>query len=1378
MPRTRPGLSNLSRPLPADPMPTEPQLPQSGDVVNDRYEVVRQLGQGGMGAVYLVYDRQERQDVALKSFPPKARRPEDLLHFQDEFRTLSRLRHPNIARVFDFGVIEASGDVFFTTEVIEGRDLLAATEGLPEGDLVELIVGVCRGLAYIHSREIIHYDVKPTNVLVTRDEAGVLQAKLIDFGLASQRVDDALGVIKGTVSFLAPEVARQVPVDHRVDLYSLGVTLFQCATGRLPFQGETNLDVVRQVITADPPDPQGLAPRLSDALRGVILKLLAKDPGARYSDGNEVIRALGRATGRDYAAEPLDAALHFVFSGTFCGRDDELVRLTRTFDALYGRSVPPSGTRSGVRSGTRPRSETIDLLSTESGGFVLDSDPGSAATPVRAVPSSWTNAFPSADPNTAAEAPPEPPGTLPHVVLVSGELGVGKSRLLAELKTHAQLNRVAVVEGRGGTNARPYAPFVQAFRDLLGLWRRPGGSGLKQRDDLRRRLLQRYGAELVRLIPELDDALLPVARHGSSSPAEEELRLLDALAQFLIGYGRGRPLLVLLHDLEAADLESLELLRYLCRNLGVAESARALARRAGSPIPPIRLMVVGTYRETDADDGPQGAALRSLADEEVVDRMELAPLGRDDVYALIASMLGAGTDPRRLADRIYDDTKGNPHFTVELMRSLVEEQILVRREGRWEVDWEAADAQALPESVSEVILTRAQAVADEEREPLEALAVLGRAATVYELAALLERDVQSLLGLLGRLVRRQVLFSEERADARYHDFAHDLARTAIYDTLEPATRVALHERCAGHLERRAQVGTGGIDAGQLVRHFAAAGDRAKALEYGVRAGDEARAVHAHHQAIGFYGDALALLPPGSARWRDLFARTGDLLALVGDTEQAARVYRRLASPELAERCSPAERIRAARRLGEILERRGDYDGALEALSEGTAAAYGADGLEREAAALFAATASIYLQTGRYEDALGFCQVGLGRLVGLSEGEEAVQIRTVLARSRLALGQLAEAERELERCMTIRRRMGDEQGVAQVLGDLGLVALEAGRLDEAVARFERAMERENALGHVGGGAVAARRLARACLRRGEHERAASLLRRALAVHDKTGDRGEAIRTRLELARARTALGQYEEALDELGRARKASHALGLRAEEARALGALAELHVRAGQADDATMLANEALRLASLHGDLPRERAFALEGLASAHRLRGDDDRAEQLLHEAQALYRRQEDPAGVYRTTDAVLRILLRRGATDLAQATLDALDEAHLGEAERAWLLLLRADAALVLEKELDSRPLGLLERAAAAAERLGDRELAWRVAAARGRALDRLGSLESGLQSLVEAMSGIRAVLEQLPAALRPSYLGQPDCLACRDEFSRLRSRLTEDA
>lgn len=1348
-------------------------------VLNDRYEILRPVGQGGMGAVYLAYDRQEGREVALKSFPPAARRVEDLAHFEHEFLTLSRLRHPNLARVYDFGVIEGTQDVFFTSDYIAGQDLFEVSEGLELPALARLLVQVCRGLEYIHSREIIHYDVKPSNILVTYDEEGEPLVKLIDFGLAAERVEDALGIIKGTVSYLAPEVARHRPVDHRADLYSLGVTIFHCVTRSLPFHGDTNLDVVRRVVTDEPPNPRELVPGLERKLSALILRLMSKDPASRFAGGNEVIQALSDIYAEDFAIEPRQAALDFVSSGGFCGRDAEFQTLVEGFERIFSwrdkddplADLPPA--LSEVRPPAGPDSGS-GFSATSSGGFVLElSDvvafPGE---PERSSGDAW--AALEREVKVVARPPePEPMGPLRHVFLVSGELGVGKSRLLREFKTHAQLQRVAVVEGHARLAAGAYEPFVEVFRGVLGHWSEREGvnSGRpRQTDPLRRRLLQRYGAELARLIPEFDESFLPVQAPAHLVEEQAELRLLDALAQFLIGYSRVRPLVVVLHDFDQADTQTVELIAYLCRNLNLIESARALSRRNNSALRPLRLQVLISYRppEPGRPPSPQVAALEALLGEPVVDSVQLEPLDKAQVLTLIESMLGQGSNPQRLAERIYAETKGNPYFTVEVMRSLVESEALARRDGEWVLD--LSGGLKIPKTMEEVILARTRQVEAEERGPLEILAVLGRPASVLELAALLQdADTPSLVSHLSRLERRRVLFSERRGGEQLlYDFFHEVARRSVYDEIEPVKRIALHEACGDLLERRAELGQSS-DATELFRHFAAAGNRSKALQYGIRAGDEASAVHAHQRAIAVYSEALALLPTGSARWRDLLARTGDLLARTGDPERALAAYQQIL--DLAERLNPHERVRAFRRQGQILEQRGDYEGALEALSQGTIASLGQEEVEREASQVLAATASIYEQTGRYRDAIGFCEASLAQLVGFSEGEETAQVLLIEGRSLVALGELPGAEGALERCVAIRRRLGDEAGMAEAIGELGLAALARGDVAEAISRFERALERETALGHAAGVALTARRLAQAVRERGEHERAVALLRRALNIHEKTGNRAEVVRARIELGRLHGALGEYQDALALLSRARNLADELDLRAEGARALNVAARLLAELGEAKGALERASEALRLASLHGDLPRERAHALETLGMLRHLADDSDGAEQLLNEAQARFAKQGDPRGVARTRFLVLVLLLERGELELARGLLDVLVSEGVPESAVPRLSMLRVEVDLAAGEEIGSRHLGLLERAAAQAEKSQDGALGWQLATTRGRVLERLDEPQGALRSFTEAMSAIRRLLESVPSQLRAGYLTLPACKRCQRDFTRLR-------
>jgi serine/threonine-protein kinase len=282
---------------PSPPAPPAPRQLAPGATLG-RYRVVRELGRGGMGAVFEAEDTLLARRVALKTLLGGAERPEALERFQVEARAVARLRHPNIVGLHEVG--EEGGQHFLVMELIEGESLAARLrrEGpLEPREAARLAERLADALFCAHTRSILHRDVKPANVLL--DAQG--EPLLGDFGLAKE-VERAgagpteSGVAMGTPAYMPPEQVKGEldRVDRRSDVYSLGVTLFEMLTGRLPFAGSSIPAVLRAILDAEPPLPSALCPGLDADLETICLRCLEKEPDARYASANELALDLRR----------------------------------------------------------------------------------------------------------------------------------------------------------------------------------------------------------------------------------------------------------------------------------------------------------------------------------------------------------------------------------------------------------------------------------------------------------------------------------------------------------------------------------------------------------------------------------------------------------------------------------------------------------------------------------------------------------------------------------------------------------------------------------------------------------------------------------------------------------------------------------------------------------------------------------------------------------------------------------------------------------------------------------------------------------------------------------------------------------------------------
>jgi eukaryotic-like serine/threonine-protein kinase len=288
---------------------TGPQTPPREDMVGTmllgRYSITRKIGQGGMGAVYEAQHTLIGKRVAVKVLLDKyARKEQVVARLEQEARLASSIGHEHIIDITDFGTTD-DGRTFVVMEFLEGESLaeLLSREGpLPEARIVDIAFQVASALGAAHDKGIVHRDVKPENVFLLRRKDRDF-AKVVDFGISkSLRNSDAgednprltqTGMVLGTPLYMSPEQARgDEDLDHRIDIYALGVIMFELATGRVPFTGTNYLSIISQVLNDTPKSPRMYRPELSEELEAVVLKALEKDREQRYQTTAEMLADL------------------------------------------------------------------------------------------------------------------------------------------------------------------------------------------------------------------------------------------------------------------------------------------------------------------------------------------------------------------------------------------------------------------------------------------------------------------------------------------------------------------------------------------------------------------------------------------------------------------------------------------------------------------------------------------------------------------------------------------------------------------------------------------------------------------------------------------------------------------------------------------------------------------------------------------------------------------------------------------------------------------------------------------------------------------------------------------------------------------------------
>jgi len=296
----------------AGALPEAPEAPLKPGQLLGPYHIVQEIGFGGMGVVYAALDTRLDRDVALKCLPAHlSKHPESRQRFMAEAKAASQLDHPNICVLFDIGEMP-DGSLYLTMPYYRGESLADHMESAPLS--LETVLGIARqvgsGLAAAHEKGIVHRDIKPANLMLTTDG----RVKIVDFGIAKMTGIELTrtGGSVGTVAYMAPEQIRGEQVDHRTDLWALGVVMYEALSGQRPFAGTLPHEIMMAVLSGTAEPVSRICPDLGDSIDPLLSKLLAHDPDQRYPNAETLLQdldsVLGRCAGR--RGSDADTAAH------------------------------------------------------------------------------------------------------------------------------------------------------------------------------------------------------------------------------------------------------------------------------------------------------------------------------------------------------------------------------------------------------------------------------------------------------------------------------------------------------------------------------------------------------------------------------------------------------------------------------------------------------------------------------------------------------------------------------------------------------------------------------------------------------------------------------------------------------------------------------------------------------------------------------------------------------------------------------------------------------------------------------------------------------------------------------------------------------------
>ena len=1062
-----------------------------GDVVDGKYRIVGTLGAGGMGTVYAARRLALGDVVALKTVLPGIDSTETRRRFLREAQAAASIRHPNVIQVFDFGNADARAP-YLVMELVEGPTLaeeLRSKGPMPIERALRLFGELCAAVEAGHRRGIVHRDLKPGNVMLAHNDDARESVKVLDFGIAKlETVDQAPitsdGAVLGTFQYLAPEQLRGEPANAGSDVWALGVILYEVLTGRLPFFGTNPAATLFAIAAGTHVPSRTLRGDIPQEIDDAIERALHSDPLQR-PDARALAALLGSPLPSIETGSRRSRWSDADDSGKFSALDPgRLSSIAPVFDATVGHETMHG-----------------DAQLTEHPFVGRENEQ-------RALYDAWLAAL-RGD---------------PRVVFISGEAGIGKTRLLTRFLEWARGEAASVRRGvffdYEGNQPRPFATFV----DMLGL-----------------QTLE-------------DDVAAPSDKWRAFQ------RIADAFA-------KEEPLVLAFEDLQWARALDLELILHLYRSL---------SRKPA--------MIVVTARG-ESGNGELARFISQLGQGRSLSVIELTPFNGDGIRGWLAASLGDVRIRPNDLRKLERATGGNPYFLEELLRHLVTLGRIRRDPSTQLWTCEPLDDLTLPPTLGSVVRAQIDGLGERTRDVLETAAVIGDEFRFDTLRAATELDEDTLDEIVEKAMKRRLLTEEGIAGGNDLRFVSETTRRVLYDAMSPRRRRRLHRKVVDALHVRYGQALRSI-ARILCYHHHAVGDFAEAMTFGVQAAEDdlrAEDVDRAETSIRRAREAEIALRASSSAVDKLTLAKLDLLdgaiaVRLGLHDRAKSALRRV-----LEANPPAElRLEARLELSQVYLGTGDIELALEETSAAIGLARTTGNIARMQYSRIV-HAGLLSRIGRTEAALAELRIVVEELDDSSSPALRSLARRSLAWDSIKTGSFREGEAHAREALELARRVRDPFAEHQALSALAAAFAEGGDSAAAIPFQRDALAISRALSFRRREAIDLANLGEAHMELARIEEALAMFNEARAIFIEIGDRACEGDCAVNVGRSLHLIGHHDEAVAQLTRGLELCNATGRVEYGALARLYLGDAHLAAGRTAEAVVAIDAAREVFETQG---------------------------------------------------------------------------------------------------------------------------------------------------------------------------------------------------